>query len=520
MKPLSSSAAGQPVVLMEQIHKSYGPVEVLKGVDFTLHPGRARALVGENGAGKSTLLKIIAGRDDEWSGTYQLRAKDVRFANVRAAQRAGIALIQQETISLPTLTVAENVLAGRIPRKGPFIDRRALHQQAEAALERLGISLDLHRPASSLNTAELQLVDIARALLNDPSVLLLDEPTASLPAEARDRLFGVVRRLLDDQKSIVFISHHLNEVFDLCDDVTVLRDGKVVADLSTRQSTPSEIAELMIGRELMEVDSQGAPGPRSANIVFSATGLVDGSALRGVDLEVHEGEILGVTGLLGAGQTELIAGILGERSTQGEMTYSGKPWKPKSVHQAISSGIAILTEDRKSDGLLLEEPITVNLGLASTFRKPWSVYRKRAEKRVADTLIDALQIKPATADIQVKSLSGGNQQKVALGKWLREPHKLIILHEPTRGVDIAAKALLHEQVRALAAQGASVLLVSSDLPEVVALSHRAVVLYRGRVSGVFENDSMNQQALLLAASNPTESHTNGGGLHEPSNAPH
>jgi ABC-type sugar transport system ATPase subunit len=496
-EPLSAEA--EVIVDMQDIHKSYGPIEVLKGIDFRLRAGRARALVGENGAGKSTLLKVIAGKSDDWTGRYDLRNTPVRFASVRAAQRAGIALIHQETVSLPTLTVAENVLAGRLPRRGPFIDRRALHEQAEAALARLGVTLDLDRPASQLNTAELQLVDIARALLADPSVLLLDEPTASLPDEGRERLFAVVRKLLDDQKSIVFISHHLNEVFEHCHDLTILRDGKVVEDVTTASSNAADAAEAMIGRELIEVDSRDRVSTVRDEVAFSTRALSDGSLLRDIDLDVHAGEIVGVSGLLGAGQAELIAAILGERRVTGEMTLSGKAWKPSSVYAAARDGVGVVTEDRKVDGLLLEEPIATNLGLASTLLRTFGVYSARKERAEAERLIRALDIKPPIATMPVRSLSGGNQQKVTLGKWLRQPLDLIILHEPTRGVDVGAKALLHEQIRELAASGTAVLLVSSDLPEVVALADRAVVLHRGRLVSTLLADELNQQNLLLAA---------------------
>ncbi len=492
------------MVNLRDIRKSYGPVEVLKGVDFSLRPGRARALIGENGAGKSTLLKIIAGKSDDWRGTYELRDQPVRFGSVRAAQRAGIALIQQETISLPTLTVAENVLAGRLPRRGPFIDRKAMNELAETALARLGVSIDLYRPASRLNTAELQLIDIARALLGDPSVLLLDEPTASLPDEGRERLFSVVRKLLAEQKSIVFISHHLNEVFDLCEDVTILRDGKVVADVSTSTSDPASAAAQMIGRELIEVDSRSRAKTRSEEIRFEAKGLSDSSLLDGVDLRIHRGEIVGVTGLLGAGQAELIGCILGERRSSGTMTLKGTRWNPHSVHDAARRGVGVVTEDRKVDGLLLDESISTNLGLASTLLAPWALYRRKRERVAATEIIGRLDIKPPVPTMTVGSLSGGNQQKVALGKWLRRPLELMIPHEPTRGVDVAAKALLHEQIRALADAGTAVLLVSSDLPEIVALADRAVVLHRGRLSSIFEAESITQQNLLIAAFNAAE----------------
>lgn len=497
------TTAGNTVDLRD-VRKSYGPVEVLHGVDLSLHAGRARALVGENGAGKSTLLGVIAGKTQDWTGEFTMDGKPVRFGSVRAAQRGGVALIHQETMSLPTLTVAENVMAGRLPTRSGLLRRRSLHDAAAEALAALGVELDLEAPASELGTAELQLVDISRALLSDPAVLLLDEPTASLPAEGRDRLFTVVRSLLHQQKSVVFISHHLDEVFELCDDVTVLRDGYVVADLATRDSSASAVAELMIGRELAVVDAVEPRALRSSEPAFVAESLSDGAVLHEVDVDVRPGEIVGVTGLLGAGQRELVEAIVGARPSQGSMYLDGRPWSPGSIRESVETGIGILTEDRKVDGLILDESITVNVGLASTVRKPWGRYRAGQERRAARTLIDELSVRPTDEDIAVEALSGGNQQKVALAKWLREPRSLMLLHEPTRGVDVGAKALLHERIRTLAEAGTAVLLVSSDLPEVVALCERAFVLRRGRVSAALHGREITQHNLLLAASQPLD----------------
>jgi ribose transport system ATP-binding protein len=494
-----------PAVSLRGIRKSYGPVEVLHGVDFEIAPGRARALVGENGAGKSTLLGVIAGKTDDWTGDYELRGQSVRFSSIRAAQQGGIALIHQETTSLPTLTVGENVLLGRLPRRLGVLDRKGAHTRARDALAVLGVELDVEAPASTLGTAELQLVDIARALLAQPAVLLLDEPTASLPAEGRDRLFGVVRTLLAQGTGVGFISHHLDEVFDLCDDVTVLRDGHVVADVPTTDSSPAQVAELMIGRELAATDRATAAEryvPKG-DPVFRAEGLAD-ETLDGVDLDVHRGEVVGLTGLLGAGQHHVVATILGaQRARSGMMRLNGRPWSPRSIRHAVDGGVGILTEDRKTDGLLLDEPVATNVGLSSVLRRPFARYRRAQERLEASRLVEDLAIKLPSSSAPVQSLSGGNQQKVALAKWLREDRDLLVLHEPTRGVDVGAKAMIHERIRQLADDGCAVLLVSSDLPEVVALADRAVVLRRGRVARTFEDPGFTQQDLLSAASGST-----------------
>lgn len=490
---------------MEGISKSYGTVQVLHDVDFTLRRGEIHGLVGENGAGKSTLVGIIAGDHTDFDGTMSLFGEEVRFANARAAQARGVVLIHQEPTGLPTLSVAENILAGKLPSRFGIVSKRALYARAAAALGELGTTLDVQVPLGQLTPAHRQLVEIARALLQSPKILILDEPTASLDASEAARLFAAMERVRDGGAAILFISHHLPEVLKMCDRVTILRDGRRVATVSSSETTEEALAATMIGRELAEVDRQGQRERALGEVGLAVEGLTVYPRLVDVSFEVRAGEILGVTGLLGAGQDELIRALFGFGMSSGSMRVWGKAYCPKSPSDALASGVALLTDDRQGNGLILDETISKNLALASSLRRPVALYRDRDEETMAKRLIAQLDIVPPRPRQHARALSGGNQQKVALGKWLRGDYRVLLLHEPTRGVDVGAKALIHKEVLRLAEQGMPIVVVSSDLREITALSDRVVVLHRGRIASVVDGKHASEDRLLTLAAGVSES---------------
>lgn len=489
-----SDSAGRDVLVLTEIRKSYGPVEVLHGVDFRLRQGEVHALVGENGAGKSTLMSIIAGEQPDFGGSYSLYGEEVRLRNVRDAQASGIVLIHQHPTGLPPLSVAENVFAGDLPRRGGFVRWNVARRLARDALGELGLDLDVSQPLARLRPGQQQLVEIARALRQQPRVLILDEPTASLTASEKRRLFEAIARIKAGGTAVIFISHHLSEVFTVADCVTVMRDGRRVRTLLTSETSEDEVAFLMVGRELDPPDDVQRPRTGRRRLCVEALRVAD--RLRSVSFTADEGEVLGITGLLGAGQDELVGALFGTVVSTGTMTLDDEPYRPVSPAEAIGAGVALVTEDRQADGLLLDESIATNLALVASYRKRFALYRPGREQDEGRGTIDRLGVVPSDPRKPVRALSGGNQQKVAIGKWLRASHRLLILYEPTRGVDVGAKAQVHEIVRELARQGQTVLLVSSDLPEVAALADRVLVLHRGAVGAELAAGQVTDDRLL------------------------
>ncbi|HEX2145016.1 MAG TPA: sugar ABC transporter ATP-binding protein, partial [Glycomyces sp.] len=483
------------LVSMTGIVKDFTGVRALDGVDFTLRPGEIHAVMGENGAGKSTLIKVLTGVHAPDAGEILLDGKPVRFHSPGAAQAAGVSTVYQEVNLTDNLSVAENLLAGREPRLGPFINFRAMRRQAKALLDDLGIDLNVAAPLSSYSIAMQQLVAIARAVNVDAKVLILDEPTSSLDRGEVKVLLNVMRRLADDGVAMVFISHFLDQVYEICDRMTVLRNGKLVGEWATSQLPESELIGHMLGREadtLEQIERTAASHEVAVDeVLVEATALGRKGSIAPYDLRVNRGEVVGLAGLLGSGRTETVRLIAGaDRADSGRLLFDGKSTGGHNPRTAAARGIAFCPENRKTEGLVGDLTVAENMILAMQASRGWarSIPTAKRDQLVAE-FIEKLDIRPANPDMPVKNLSGGNQQKVLLARWMLIEPKLLILDEPTRGIDVGAKADIQRLVAELSGQGMSVLFVSAELEEVTRLSDRIAVLRDRELIAVLEDES-------------------------------
>jgi monosaccharide-transporting ATPase len=470
-----------PVVEMRGISLAFPGVKALQDVDFRLFPGEVHALMGENGAGKSTLIKTLTGVHTPDSGTVLLSGDDVAFSSPGEAQQAGISTVYQEVNLCANLTVAENILLGREPRRFGGIDFSAMRARAAEVLARIGVHID---PASVLSThpiAVQQLVAIARAIAVDCQVLVLDEPTSSLDAGEVAELFRIMRVLRDEGVAILFVSHFLDQIYEISDRMTVLRNGTLVGEHLTAKLDRRALIAAMIGRELGTLEAiENASERRDASgpVLVHAEGLGRRGAIAPFDLEIRAGEVVGLAGLLGSGRTEMARLLFGaDKADAGRLLVDGKPLHLRGPRSAIAAGIAFCSEDRKGEGLVADLSIRDNLVLAMQAARGWS---RPVPRKLKDQLVEkylaALDIRPANPDALVRTLSGGNQQKVLLARWLVTEPRLLILDEPTRGIDIGAKAQIQQLVTTLAAEGTAVLFISAELEEVVRIADRIVVL--------------------------------------------
>ncbi|MBT9282755.1 MAG: sugar ABC transporter ATP-binding protein [Hydrogenibacillus schlegelii] len=489
-----------PLVEMEGISKSFHGVEVLRDVGFTLYAGEVHALLGENGAGKSTLMKILSGIYRKDRGVIRIRGAIQEIDSPRRAAELGIAVIHQELDLVPTLTVAENIFLGREPRRRRRVglDRGRMLREAREMLELLGMDLDPALPVERLSMAEQQMVEIARALLRKSEILILDEPTAALTEREIDHLFRVLRRLKQSGTGMVYISHRMEEIFRLSDRITVLRDGRVVATMRTEEATFEALIRQMVGRplEMRYPKKSVAPGPERLVVEHLS---VPGK-LHDISFAVRRGEILGVAGLVGAGRSELARALFGlEPVRGGTIRLDGRPIVLRHPRDAIRAGIAFVPEDRKRQGLVLDRSVQDNVLLPTLSRlSRWGWLARGRERAEAETMIARLSIRPPDPARAVRTLSGGNQQKVVVGKWLFQTPKVLMLDEPTRGVDVGAKREMYEIMHALAREGVAMLMISSDLPELLGMSDRILVLHEGRVSGRFTRSEATQEAVMIA----------------------
>lgn len=497
-----------PVLEMRGISKSFHGVPALQNVNLTIYPGEVHALMGENGAGKSTLMKILAGAHTADAGEILINGQPLAITDPAVARRAGITLIYQELNVAPNLTVTENMFMGNELRRGQFLDRDRMEREAERVLRSLGASFAPTDQVGRLAIAEQQQVEIARALKDNSRVLVMDEPTAALSDRETERLFEVIRALRRDGIAIIYISHRMEEVYALADRISVLRDGQYVGSLTRNEISPDRLVQMMVGRPMQdfyEHQRQLTPGP----VVLEVRGLTDGRKIQPASFELHAGEVVGLAGLVGAGRTELSRLIFGaDPKAGGEIWLNGKRLDIHSPSDAIAAGIGYVPEDRKDQGLFLEMSARKNIAL-NTLREDAraGVINWGAIGKLANEAVENFNIRLANLEIRAVDLSGGNQQKLLLARWLAIKPRVLLLDEPTRGVDIGAKSEIYRIISDLAAQGVAILMVSSELPEVIGMSDRVLVMREGRLVGEVGGSTgreITQENIMSYATGATE----------------
>jgi rhamnose transport system ATP-binding protein len=492
--------APEPIIELVGITKQFGAVQALRGVDLNLYPGEVHALVGENGAGKSTLVKILAGIHRPDAGSIKIDGQAVELHNPAQARNIGIAVIHQEPTLFPDLNVAENVFMGRHPRdRFGRVDWKRMYQEVEHLLASLDVRLNVYTPVQGLSVADQQLVEIAKALSLDSRVLIMDEPTAALSAHEVQELFAIARQLRERGVAILFVSHRLEEIFDLADRVTVFRDGARVATAPIVELTTEEIIRQMVGRSLEALYPKSKV--EAGEEVLDVQHLTRKGTFEDISFQVRRGEILGFAGLVGAGRTEVARVIFGiDRADAGEIRIGGKPARIHSPKAAMKYGIAYVPEDRHQHGLIMDFSITRNMTLPILRQASvLGLMNQRREREVAQDYSRQLQVRSAGIDQLVRALSGGNQQKVVLAKWLITHPSVLILDEPTRGIDVGSKAEVHRIISELAGKGLAIILISSDLPEVLAMADRVLVMHEGRITAEFAHAEVDQEKVMFAA---------------------
>lgn len=495
-------AAGETLLSLEDICKEFPGVKALQGVHFNLRRGEVHAVCGENGAGKSTLMKIISGVYAPTSGRLVYKGNVCNFGSPLEAEAVGIAIIHQELNLVPHLSVAENIYLAREPRRGFFVDRKALRANAKKCLDRLGVVIDPDRLVRELSVAQCQMVEIAKALSLEAQVLIMDEPTSSLTEQETRLLFKVIHDLKASGVGIVYISHRLDEMAEIVDRVTVLRDGRYIATDDFAATTIDEIVGRMVGRSLEEKFPERT-SRSTQDIILSARGLTRHGVFHGIDFDLYRGEILGFAGLMGAGRTEVARAIFGaDALNAGTIALEGQTLDIRSPRDAIAAGLAYLSEDRKAQGLAVKMPVDANMTLANMeeVSNRFGVIDFARHAKVAKEYIDLLNIKTPSPSQPVRLLSGGNQQKIIIGKWLFRKSRVLIFDEPTRGIDVGAKFAIYQIMDELAAKGIGVILISSELPEVLGMTDRIAVFHHGRIATVLETAATSQEEIMHYAS--------------------
>ena len=487
-----------PILSCRRLRKSFGPIEVLHGIDLDVRPGEVHALLGENGAGKSTLMKCLAGYQPFDAGTTTLNGGPVAFRDSGEAEDAGVVLIHQEFSLVDDLGAAANVFLGREPTRRGLLDATRMERETRELLAQLDTDVDVRTPVRWLSVSQQQMVEIAKAVSRDARVLFMDEPTDVLTGAETEVLFTLIRRLRDHGVAIVYVSHKLDEIERIADTVTILRDGEHVTTRPVAELDQADMARLMVGRELTDLYPPKAI-PEDAPVVLSVSGFEVEDRVRGASFELHRGEVLGFAGLVGAGRTELFEGLIGLRPAKGRVELDGRPLAVRRPEDAHRAGIAYLTEDRKGKGLVADMPLDENLTLQSLERFARPLIDRRAERAALRHAIDTYDIRVGRIDALAGELSGGNQQKLVVAKILLGEPRIVVLDEPTRGIDVGTKREIYFLIQQLAARGIAVVLISSELPEIIGLSHRVVVMRSGRITGVLEGDQLTEHEIVQYA---------------------
>lgn len=485
------------MIEMSGIQKAFNGNVVLKDVQFQLADGEIHALMGENGAGKSTMMKILTGIYERDNGVIKVDGEEVHFNSPKEAEAKGIAVIHQELNILPDLTVAENLFLSNEQTIGMGIMKnKEMNKEAQRILSQLGLDIDVRMPAGALSVGKQQIIEIAKAMETKANVIIMDEPTAALTDREIQTLFKTIRKLQSEGVSFVYISHRMEEIFAICDRITILRDGEYVGVRTIKDTTFDEIVQMMVGRELGE----RFPGRTAAigDVKLEVKGLTRPGLCEDIHFSVRKGEIVALAGLMGAGRTEVAQAIFGYRKmTKGELFIDGNAVKINNPREAKKRGIGFVTEDRKTQGLVVDFSIKENIAMANFNKISKSgIIRGSKEKSFVGKLVEKLGVKTPSAELPAKSLSGGNQQKVVIAKWLGIEPEILILDEPTRGVDIGAKKEIYQIMNDLAEQGVAILMISSELPEVIGMSDRVLVMHEGKITGEVAGDDMTQEKIM------------------------